>query len=290
MNNNIQDIIEKTNILIEALPYIKKFNNKIVIIKFGGSVMIDEELKKQVIQDIVLLKLVGLKPIIVHGGGKDINKWLEKINIVSTFVNGLRKTDKATMEIVEMVLNKINKSLVQNIQSLGLNAIGITGQDAGLLKVKKKLSNGEDIGFVGEVIEVKTKILTDFLNDDFLPVICPIGLDDNFLTYNINADDVACAIAKSLKSEKLVFLTDTKGVYKDKNDQNTLISKISIKEAKKLIESGFIEGGMLPKLNNCIEAIETGVNSVHILDGRIIHSLLLEIFTNDGIGTVIINN
>ena len=155
---------------------------------------------------------------------------------------------------------------------------------------EKKENFGENIGFVGEVIEVKTKILTDFLNDDFLPVICPIGLDDNFLTYNINADDVACAIAKSLKSEKLVFLTDTKGVYKDKNDQNTLISKISIKEAKKLIESGFIEGGMLPKLNNCIEAIETGVNSVHILDGRIIHSLLLEIFTNDGIGTVIINN
>ena len=287
MNNNIQDIIEKTKTLIEALPYIQKFNKKIIVVKYGGSAMIDEELKKQVIQDIALLKLVGFKPVIVHGGGKEINKWLEKVNITSEFVNGLRKTDIATMEIVEMVLNKINKSLVQNLQSLNINSIGISGKDGGLLKVKKKLSNNEDIGFVGEVVEVNSKIILDLLEKDFVPVICPIGYDNQFLTYNINADDVAYSVAKSLSSEKLIFLTDIVGICSNKDDPNTLISVLSVKEAKKLIDDGIINGGMLPKINNSIDAINNNVKCVHILDGRIPHCLLLEIFTNKGIGTII---
>lgn len=290
MDSSMQPILDKAQVLIEALPYIQRFNRKIMIVKYGGSAMVDEELKKQVIQDVTLLKLVGFKPIIVHGGGKEISKWVEKNGIKPEFINGLRKTDEATMEIAEMVLNKVNKSLVQNVQSLGVNAIGVSGKDGGLLKVDKKLSDGQDIGFVGEIKEVNPKILEDLLEKDFLPIVCPIGMDDNFETYNINADDAACAIAKALNAEKLAFLTDIEGVYKDKDDPSTLISEITVDEAKALIGDGYIGGGMLPKLTNCIDAIEQGVNRVHILDGRIAHCLLLEFFTNKGIGTAIIGN
>ena len=290
MQKVMDKAMDKAEVLIEALPYIQRFNRKIIVVKYGGSAMIDEELKKQVIQDVTLLKLVGFKPIIVHGGGKEISKWVEKTGMTPEFVNGLRKTDEPTMEIAEMVLNKVNKSLVQNVQSLGVNAIGISGKDGGLLKVEKKLSDGKDIGFVGEITEVNPKILTDLLEKDFLPIVCPIGMDENFVTYNINADDAACAIAKAVSAEKLAFLTDIEGVYKDKDDPDTLISELSVEEAKKFIGDGFIGGGMLPKLNNCIEAIEEGVSRVHILDGRIAHCLLLEIFTNKGIGTAIIGD
>ncbi|WP_458457773.1 acetylglutamate kinase [Pseudobutyrivibrio sp.] len=290
MQKVMDKAMDKAEVLIEALPYIQRFNRKIIVVKYGGSAMIDEELKKQVIQDVTLLKLVGFKPIIVHGGGKEISKWVEKTGMTPEFVNGLRKTDEPTMEIAEMVLNKVNKSLVQNVQSLGVNAIGISGKDGGLLKVEKKLSDGKDIGFVGEITEVNPKILTDLLEKDFLPIVCPIGMDENFVTYNINADDAACAIAKAVSAEKLAFLTDIEGVYKDKDDPDTLISELSVEDAKKLIGDGFIGGGMLPKLNNCIEAIEEGVSRVHILDGRIAHCLLLEIFTNKGIGTAIIGD
>ncbi|WP_294293497.1 acetylglutamate kinase [Pseudobutyrivibrio sp.] len=290
MQKVMDKAMDKAEVLIEALPYIQRFNRKIIVVKYGGSAMIDEELKKQVIQDVTLLKLVGFKPIIVHGGGKEISKWVEKTGMTPEFVNGLRKTDEPTMEIAEMVLNKVNKSLVQNVQSLGVNAIGISGKDGGLLKVEKKLSDGKDIGFVGEITEVNPKILMDLLEKDFLPIVCPIGMDENFVTYNINADDAACAIAKAVSAEKLAFLTDIEGVYKDKDDPDTLISELSVEEAKKLIGDGFIGGGMLPKLNNCIEAIEEGVSRVHILDGRIAHCLLLEIFTNKGIGTAIIGD
>ena len=206
------------------------------------------------------------------------------------FVNGLRKTDEETMEIAEMVLNKVNKSLVKLVQELGVNAIGISGKDGGLLKVQKKLSNGEDIGFVGEITEVNPKIIYDLLEKDFLPIVCPIGMDDEYNTYNINADDAACAIARAVSAEKLAFLTDIEGVYKDPNDSNSLISELTVSEAKELITDGFIGGGMLPKLNNCIDAIENGVSRVHILDGRIAHCLLLEIFTNKGIGTAILDD
>ncbi len=286
----MREVMDKAQVLIEALPYIQRFNRKIMIVKYGGSAMVDEELKKQVIQDVTLLKLVGFKPIIVHGGGKEISKWVEKTGMEPEFINGLRKTDEPTMEIAEMVLNKVNKSLVQNVQALGVNAVGISGKDGGLLKVEKKLSNGQDIGYVGEITEVNPKILQDLLEKDFLPIVCPIGMDDNFVTYNINADDAACAIAKALNAEKLAFLTDIEGVYKDKDDPDTLISQITVDEARELIGEGYIGGGMLPKLTNCIDAIEEGVNRVHILDGRIAHCLLLEFFTNKGIGTAIIGN
>jgi acetylglutamate kinase len=194
------------------------------------------------------------------------------------------------MEIAEMVLNKVNKSLVKLVEELGVMSVGISGKDGGLLKVKKKLSNGEDIGFVGEITDVNPKILYDLLEKDFLPIVCPIGMDDEYNTYNINADDAACAIARAVSAEKLAFLTDIEGVYKDPSDKSTLISELTVTEARELIGEGFIGGGMLPKLNNCIDAIENGVSRVHILDGRIAHCLLLEIFTNKGIGTAILGD
>ncbi len=287
---NMDELLAKAQVLIEALPYIQRFNRKIIVVKYGGSAMVDEKLKKQVIQDVTLLKLVGFKPIIVHGGGKEISRWVEKVGMEPEFVNGLRKTDEATMEIAEMVLNKVNKSLVKLVEELGVRSVGISGKDGGLLKVKKKLSGGQDIGFVGEITEVDPKILHDLLEKDFLPIICPIGMDENYQTYNINADDAACAIARAVEAEKLAFLTDIEGVYKDPDDKSTLISELTVSEAKELIGDGFIGGGMLPKLNNCIDAIENGVSRVHILDGRIAHCLLLEIFTNKGIGTAILGD
>ena len=289
-DNNIKELLQKAEVLIEALPYIQRFNRKIIVVKYGGSAMVDEELKKHVIQDVTLLKLVGFKPIIVHGGGKEISKWVGKVGMDPVFINGLRKTDEATMEIAEMVLNKVNKSLVTLVQELGVNAVGISGKDGGLLKVEKKYSNGEDIGFVGEITEVNPQILYDLLEKDFLPIICPVGMDAEYNSYNINADDAACAIAKAVKAEKLAFLTDIEGVYKDPKDKDTLISELRVSEARELIGDGFIGGGMLPKLNNCIDAIENGVSRVHILDGRIAHCLLLEIFTNRGIGTAILGD
>ena len=288
--DSMEKVMEKASVLIEALPYIQRFNRKIIVVKYGGSAMVDENLKKQVIQDCTLLKLVGFKPVIVHGGGKEISRWVEKAGMTPEFINGLRVTDEATMEIAEMVLNRVNKSLVQMVESLGVHAIGISGKDGKLLEVDKKLSNGQDIGFVGEVKKVNPEILYDLLEKDFLPVICPIGVDDDFNTYNINADDAACAIAKAIAAEKLAFLTDIEGVCKDPSDKTTLISEMSISEAKKLIEDGFIGGGMLPKLKNCIDAVESGVNRVHILDGRVAHCLLLEFFTNRGIGTALIRD
>ncbi len=283
-----QKYLDKAEVLIEALPYIQRFNRKIVVIKYGGSAMLDEELKKNVIKDAVLLKLVGFKPIIVHGGGKEISRWVNKVGMEPRFVNGLRVTDKETMEIAEMVLAKVNKELVTMVESLGVKAVGISGKDGGLLKCTKKLSGGEDIGYVGEISEVNPKILHDLLEKDFLPIVFPIGYDDNFDSYNINADDAACAIAESVHAEKLAFLSDIEGVYKDQSDPETLISELHVHEAEELITEGYVGGGMIPKLKNCIDAIEQGVNRVHILDGRIPHSLLLEIFTNKGIGTAIL--
>ena len=290
MNKDMQQYLDKAEVLIEALPYIQRFNRKIIVVKYGGSAMVDEELKARVIQDVTLLKLVGFKPIIVHGGGKEISRWVGKVGMKPEFKNGLRVTDEATMELAEMVLGKVNKSLVQLVESLGVRAIGISGKDGRLLSVKKKYANGEDIGFVGDVTNVNADILYDLLEKDFLPIICPVGLDDDNNTYNINADDAACAIAKAMKAEKLAFLTDIEGVYKDPQDPSTLISELTVSEAHKLVGDGYIGGGMLPKINNCIEALESGVSRVHILDGRIPHCLLLEIFTNKGIGTAILND
>ena len=290
MEKNMEEILSKAEVLIEALPYIQRFNRKIIVVKYGGSAMSSEELQKNVIKDVTLLKLVGFKPIIVHGGGKEISRWVGKVGKEAKFVNGLRVTDAETMEIAEMVLNKVNKGLVSMVQELGVKAVGISGKDGGLLKVDKKYSNGEDIGFVGDIKDVAPKILYDLLERDFLPIVAPIGMDDNFQTYNINADDAACAIAKAVGAEKLAFLTDIEGLYKDINDKSSFISRLSASEANQLINDGFIGGGMLPKLANCTSAIKNGVNRVHILDGRIPHCLLLEIFTQKGIGTAIVKD
>lgn len=284
----MNQVLQKAEVLIEALPYIQQFNRKIIVVKYGGSAMSNEELQKNVIKDVTLLKLVGFKPIIVHGGGKEISRWVGKVGKEAEFVNGLRVTDGETMEIAEMVLSKVNKSLVTMVEELGVKAVGISGKDAGLLKVDKKYSDGKDIGYVGDIKAVEPQILFDLLEHDVLPIVAPIGLDDNFQTYNINADDAACAIAKAVKAEKLAFLTDIEGLYKDIEDKSSFISRLSAKDAQKLIADGFIGGGMLPKLNNCTQAIANGVNRVHILDGRIPHCLLLEIFTNEGVGTAIV--
>lgn len=282
-------VMQKAEVLIEALPYIQKFNRKIVVVKYGGSAMSNEELQRNVIQDVTLLKLVGFKPIIVHGGGKAISSWVNRVGKESRFVNGLRVTDEETMEIAEMVLGRVNKNLVTMVQELGVKAVGISGKDGGLLKVDKKYADGEDIGFVGEIREVDPKVLYDLLEKDFLPIVAPVGLDDEFGTYNINADDAACAIAKAVGADKLVFLTDIEGLYRDINDKSSFISRLTAGQAEELIKGGLIGGGMLPKLSNCTSAVRNGVNRVHILDGRIPHCLLLEIFTNKGIGTAILN-
>ena len=283
-------VMQKAEVLIEALPYIQKFNRKIVVVKYGGSAMSNEELQRSVIQDVTLLKLVGFKPIIVHGGGKAISSWVGKGGKEARFINGLRVTDEETMEIAEMVLGRVNKDLVTMVQELGVKAVGISGKDGGLLKVDKKYADGQDIGFVGNIREVDPKVLYDLLEKDFLPIVAPVGLDDHFQTYNINADDAACAIAKAVGADKLVFLTDIEGLYRDINDRSSFISRLSAGQAEALIQEGIIGGGMLPKLGNCTSAVRNGVNRVHILDGRIPHCLLLEIFTNEGIGTAIIQD
>lgn len=290
MDKDMQEVLKKAEVLIEALPYIQKFNRKIIVVKYGGSAMSNEELQKNVIKDVTLLKLVGFKPIIVHGGGREISRWVGKVGKEARFVNGLRVTDEETMEIAEMVLGKVNKSLVSMVQELGVSAVGVSGKDGGLLNVEKKYADGKDIGFVGNVKEVNPKILYDLLEKDFLPIVAPIGLDDGFQTYNINADDAACAIAKAVGADKLVFLTDIEGLYRDIEDKSSFISRITASDADVLIGDGIIGGGMLPKLNNCTSAIKNGVNRVHILDGRIPHCLLLEIFTNSGVGTAIVRD
>ncbi len=290
MEKDMEQVMKKAEVLIEALPYIQKFNRKIIVVKYGGSAMSNEELQKNVIKDVTLLKLVGFKPIIVHGGGKEISRWVGKVGKEAKFINGLRVTDEETMEIAEMVLNKVNKSLVTMVEELGVKAVGVSGKDGGLLQVEKKYSDGQDIGYVGEITGVNPDILFDMLEKDYLPIIAPIGLDKYYHTYNINADDAACAIAKAVHAEKLAFLTDIEGLYKDINDKSTFISRLTASEAEGLIHDGYIGGGMLPKLNNCTSAIRNGVNRVHILDGRLAHCLLLEIFTNQGIGTAIVSD
>ena len=265
---SMENWLQKAGVLIEALPYIQRFHGKTIVVKYGGSAMVDHDLKKSVIRDVALLKLVGFRPIIVHGGGKEITKWTKRLGIETNFVNGLRVTDKQTMEVAEMVLNK----------------------DGSVLRVDKKLSGGKDIGYVGEVKEVNVGLLNTLLDNDFVPVICPIGSDDNYHSFNINADDAACAIATAVGAAKLAFLTDIEGVYRDPLDKSSLISELTVKEAEELLASGNVGGGMLPKIQNCVDAIKAGVSRVHILDGRIAHCLLLEFFTNRGVGTAIIGD
>lgn len=286
--NDMNSEMMKASVLIEALPYIRRFYGKIVVVKYGGSAMLDEVLKYNVIKDVALLKLIGMKPIIVHGGGKEISKWVKLSGKEAEFYNGLRVTDKETMEIAEMVLNKVNKELVGLMQKMGINAVGICGKDANMIQVDKKMPDGRDIGFVGNVKSVNTELLTTLMDAEFIPVIAPIGMDENFDSYNINADDAACGVAKAMEAEKLVFLTDIEGVFVDPANKKTLISEMDVNTAKEFIANGVVGGGMLPKLNNCIDAIEQGVSRVHILDGRVAHCLLLEFFTEKGIGTAIL--
>ncbi|MFQ7473042.1 MAG: acetylglutamate kinase [Anaerovoracaceae bacterium] len=281
--------LDKAEVLIEALPYIQRFHKKIIVVKYGGSAMIDEELKRDVIEDVVLLKLVGFKPIIVHGGGKEISRWVDKAGLKTEFVNGFRVTDEKVIEIAQMVLGKVNKDLVAYVQSLGVKAAGISGMDGGLLKVTKKYADGRDIGFVGDIESVDTKILEDLIENDFLPIVFPIGIDEKCNPYNINADEAASAIATALKAEKLAYLSDVEGVRENPDDPDSVISELYINEAEKLIRDGIISGGMLPKIQNCVDALKEGVSRIHIMDGRIPHSLLLEIFTNKGIGTAILH-
>ena len=285
-----QKYLDKAEILIEALPYIQRFSGKIIVIKYGGSAMLDDELKMKVIKDAVLLKLVGFKPVIVHGGGKEINRWVDKVGMEHEFIDGFRLTDSDTMELVEMVLSKVNKDLVAKVQSLGVNAAGISGKDGGLIRVEKKKPEGKDIGFVGDIVSVDTKLVEDLIENDFLPVIFPLGMDEEFNTYNVNADEAAAAIAMGLHAEKLVYLSDVEGVREDPDNPESVLSELFVHEAEELIERGVISGGMLPKIQNCIDALKGGITRIHIMDGRIPHSLLLEIFTNKGIGTAILSD
>lgn len=290
MEPKIQEVMLKAETLIEALPYIRDFNGKKVVVKYGGSAMLDEKLQESVIKDVALLKLVGMQPIIVHGGGKEISKWLKYMGKESKFVEGLRVTDEDTIEVAEMVLNKVNKHLVQMMEKLGVKAAGISGKDGGTMICRKKTVNGQDIGFVGEVESVNSDLIDTLIEKDFVPIIAPIGMDENYQAYNINADDAASAVAKCIHAEKLAFMTDIEGVCLDPADPDSLISVLTLDEAKKLIEDGTIGGGMIPKIRNCIEAVEQGVSRVHILDGRREHCLLLEFYTKKGIGTAIIDN
>lgn len=283
---------EKISILMEALPYIKKFKGKTFVIKYGGSIMQNEKSKKAFIEDIVLMKFVGINIVIVHGGGPDISKFLKKLDIDSNFIKGLRVTDKDAVEVVEMILSsKINKEITSKLCSHDISSVGISGRDGNLIEAKKKyiFENGKklDIGYVGDVKNINKKLLIDLLEKDHLPVVSPIGSDLEGNTYNVNADYVASHISACLKAEKLILLTDVKGIYKDLNDESSFISSISIDKIREYIKLGIIKGGMIPKMECCINAIEGGTKNIHLLDGRKEHSLLLEIFTNNGIGTMI---
>lgn len=285
---------KRGEILLEALPYIKKFWNKIVVIKYGGSAMQDKILEGQIIEDIILLKYVGMKPVIIHGGGAEISAEMEKRNKIPQFINGLRVTDEETMEIIEMVLiGKINTRLVAEINlhilegmGNGVKGIGLSGEDAQLLTVKKHSSF--DLGFVGEVEKVNPEILTILLEKNYIPVIATVGVDKEGTRYNINADTVAGQIAISLQAEKLIYLSDVDGIFKDFEDLTSVISSLTIDKAKDLIESGQIQKGMIPKVDSAIQALEGGVNKVHFLNGKWAHSILLELFTDSGIGTEIV--
>lgn len=290
--------LEKASILVEALPYIKKFYGTTVVIKYGGHAMLNDELKKAVLTDVVLMKYVGINPVLVHGGGPDITGMLKRMNIDSKFVGGLRVTDEETMEIVEMVLvGKINKDIVSRINSYGGRAVGLSGKDADLLMAIKKqgsvkCSDGTtekvDIGFVGEITQVNPDIVDTVIREGYIPVVAPVAVGENGEGYNVNADTAASALAVALQADKLMILTDVEGILADRNDPSSLISPVTRAQVPKLMDRGVIDGGMIPKVECCVRALDGGVKTTHILDGRVPHSLLLEVFTNKGIGTMVI--
>jgi len=275
---------KKAEILIEAIPYIQKYFNQIIVIKYGGNAMISEDLKKAVMSDIILLSKIGVKVVLVHGGGPEITNTLDKMQIESTFVNGLRKTDKETMDVVQMVLaGKINKDLVNLLQTLGGKAMGISGIDGHMIEAKQASA---ELGFVGDVSGVNTEPILAVIDSGYIPVISTIGYDKEGNLYNINADTAAAHIAGALKAACLISLTDIKGILRDKNDESSLISSINVSEAPQLIKEGIISGGMIPKVTCCVEAIRRGVKKVFIIDGRVPHSILIEMLSDEGIGTM----
>ena len=286
----MQRNIQKAELLVEALPYIRNLSGKTIVVKFGGNAMIDEKLKEMFAEDVVLTKYIGMSPVVVHGGGPQINEVMDKMGKKPVFIEGIRITDGETMDIVEMVLGgKINKELVNRINQHGGNAVGLTGKDGGLIQARKlrrpRKSAGIDRGLVGEVESISPNIIRALEQNRFIPVIAPIGVDNKGKTYNINADTAAGAIAATLKAEKLIFLTDVKGIL---GKDGKLISTLTRKQALQLIKSGVITSGMLPKVRACLDALDGGVKKTHIIDGRINHSILLEIFTKKGIGTEIV--
>lgn len=281
--------MEKAEVLVEALPYIKEFYGKRVVIKYGGAAMVDCDLKRKVMQDIVLMKYVGMHPIVVHGGGPEITDMLSRLGISTEFVDGLRVTDKETMEIVEMVLGgKVNKEIVAGINASGGKAIGISGKDGELIKAHSLDPTGR-LGFVGEVTQINPQIIETVIENGYIPVIAPIGIDDEQQSYNINADLVAASIAVAMNADKLVLLTDVPGLLKDTKDIDSLISVLKISEVADYVKDGVIAGGMIPKVQCCVEAVTSGVSRTHIIDGRVPHAILLEIFTDEGIGTMVVN-
>ena len=289
VDNKDLQFINKANILIEALPYIQRLWGKTIVIKYGGNAMKNDELTRKILEDVTLLKYVGINPILVHGGGPEINAMLKRVGVESVFHNGLRITDDATMEIVQMVLaGKLNKNIAAEINMLGGKAIGLCGKDAELIKVKKKppLADGVDLGHVGDIVSINTKLLESLCSDEYIPVISSVGTDENGQSYNINADTAAAAVATALKAEKLIFLTDIDGVRADPEDPTSLFPILTVEHAKALIADGTISGGMIPKVTACTDAVENGVRRVHILNGTIPHPIILEIFTDRGIGTM----
>lgn len=284
-----QPEISRVKVLSEALPYIQKFAGRKIVVKYGGAAMKDSNLKDKVIRDIVLLSCVGIRPIVVHGGGPEINSWLGKLGIEPQFKDGLRVTDAPTMEVVEMVLvGKVNKEIVSLINQAGGRAVGLCGKDANLIKARPE--GREGIGFVGEVSNVKIDILQSLVNDGYIPVVSSVAADEKGQAYNINADTVAGEIAAAMDAEKLILLTDTAGILEDYHNPDTLIVKLDIQEARQLIEKGIVSGGMIPKVNCCVRSLAQGVRAAHILDGRVPHSLLQEIFTDSGVGSMIVSS
>jgi acetylglutamate kinase len=291
MEKEMEQLLKKAQVLIEALPYIQQFNRKIIVVKYGGSAMSNEELQKNVIKDVTLLKLVGFKPVIVHGGGKEISRWVSKVGKEAKFVNGLRYTDKDTAEVVQMVLSgKTNKDLVSLIETEGGKAVGLCGIDGAMIKCVKKTDDGFDYGFVGEITEVDPAPIEKVLEEGYIPVIATVGIDGEGQVYNINADTAAAKIAGVLGAESFISMTDIAGILRDKDDPSTLIPKIYVSEIPELVNEGVISGGMIPKIDCCGEAIRRGVKKVFIIDGRIPHSLLIEILTDEGLGTMFVQS
>jgi len=281
----VQKLIDKAAVLVEALPYIRRFYEKTIVIKCGGNAMADDDLRASFAVDVVFLKYVGLRPVIVHGGGPQIGKVQKQLGLESTFVDGLRVTDDATMEVVEMVLGgRINGEIVERVNRAGGRAVGLTGNDGGMLTVRRKLKEGRDIGRVGEIVRVDPTPITAVADVGFVPVVAPIGVDSEGVTHNVNADEAAGAIARALRAEKLILLTDVEGV---KGARGELIPQLSVEEARKLVAEGSIREGMIPKVECCIDALSGGVSRTHIVDGRIVHAILLEVFTDGGVGTLL---